>query len=134
MTACPVCGNGITTRGQTYCSALCAIDASTPARRQRTHVETTAQRGYDHEWRKIRLDVLQDDEWQCQMPIDEHGLYDPTEQGPPCMAYANTVDHIIEVTIDPTLRLERTNLRAACKSHNSSKAAHNTNAKRMTTT
>jgi 5-methylcytosine-specific restriction endonuclease McrA len=60
-------------------------------------------------WRKVRLFVLTRDGWVCQINTDPpHG--------------ADSVDHIVSPR-DGGPFLDLTNLRAACKAHNSGRGA-----------
>jgi 5-methylcytosine-specific restriction endonuclease McrA len=63
-----------------------------------------AERGYGHDWRKIRAAVLQRDDHACQW----------------CGAPAKTVDHIIPLAVGGA-RLDPRNLAAACLRCNSSR-------------
>jgi len=55
---------------------------------------------YDHVWRKLRLKILARDGWRCFTPG--------------CTRPATQVDHIVDITDAPSLRLDPSNLRAAC--------------------
>jgi 5-methylcytosine-specific restriction endonuclease McrA len=59
---------------------------------------------YDHRWRKLRAQVLREEGGRCYVAG--------------CDAPATTVDHVVPVSEAPHLRLERSNLRAACGRHN----------------
>jgi 5-methylcytosine-specific restriction protein A len=74
---------------------------------------TSTERGYDADWRRLRLVVLAE-EPLCRF-CQERGLVVPAE----------VVDHIQPISESPALRLERTNLRSLCKScHDSHTALH----------
>ena len=61
-------------------------------------------RGYDGAWRALRAQILADQP-QCHY----------------CPAPATTVDHLIPLSVDPSLRLDPRNLVPACRRCNSSK-------------
>lgn len=68
-----------------------------------------SQRGYDASWQRIRKLVLDRDGWccyQCQKMLSGADA---------------TVDHIIPMSQDPSLRLDTRNLAACCRSCNSIK-------------
>lgn len=67
---------------------------------------TSASRGYDREWRKVRLQILVRDESTCRW----------------CGGYADTVDHLVPLH-QGGARLDPTNLVAACRSCNSGRTA-----------
>lgn len=71
---------------------------------------TTAQRGYASGWPKIRAAVLRDNPL-CQ--IRYPGI---------CTVVATEVDHIVPIHQRPGLRLEPSNLQAACKQCNVAKS------------
>ena len=60
-----------------------------------------AKRAYDHNWRAIRLQILERDGHACQV------------RGPRCKGKANHVDHIVPLA-EGGDRLNPDNLRAAC--------------------
>ena len=57
---------------------------------------------YGHAWRKLRRLVLEEEDWRCWA----------------CGDLAESVDHIVGVQDAPHLVLVRSNLRAACPTHN----------------
>jgi 5-methylcytosine-specific restriction endonuclease McrA len=59
-------------------------------------------RGYDYAWTKVRALVLATSR-ECHW----------------CGGHADTVDHLIPISIDPSLRLDLSNLVPACRSCNS---------------
>ena len=63
------------------------------------------RRGYDAAWQKLRRIVLSEGD-QCHY----------------CGQHADTVDHVIPISVDPTLRLERSNLVPACKACNTARS------------
>lgn len=67
-------------------------------------------RGYDYEWRKVRTLVLDRDGWVCYLCQKKLSGTDAT------------VDHIIPISEDPSLRLVPNNLAACCRSCNSRRA------------
>lgn len=71
---------------------------------------SASQRGYDGQWRKVARAVLERDRWACQIC------------GVQLVGKNATVDHMIPLSIAPHLRLDMTNLRAACRSCNSRRA------------
>lgn len=74
-------------------------------------------------WRRMRLAVLERDARRCRMPLPN---------GTPCLAPANTVDHILPLA-DGGAFLDPTNLRAACARHNYAAGARITNRMRGAT-
>jgi 5-methylcytosine-specific restriction endonuclease McrA len=101
---CLTCG--VPTRGKPLCPDHAEVKARRDTQRanQRTHPQTTNQRGYDAAWRKVRAPVLANDR-QC--------VY--------CGGWADTVDHVIPISVDPSLRLDLNNLVPACRSCNSAR-------------
>jgi 5-methylcytosine-specific restriction protein A len=67
-----------------------------------THRGSSCARGYDAQWRKIRLSALERDKYLCQ-----HCLPRPVE--------AIDVHHEVPITTDPSRRLDLTNLTSLCK-------------------
>ena len=67
-------------------------------------------RGYDYQWRKLRLEVLERDHWLCQVRL------------PVCTTAATTVDHIVPLARGGA-RLDPENCRASCGPCNSSRSA-----------
>ena len=97
----PCLACGCPTRGKPYC----------PAHQAQQHVRdkpSPTKRGYDRAWNKLRAQILRDMGTQCHY----------------CGDHADTVDHVVPISVDPTLRLEPTNLVPACRSCNSARAAH----------
>lgn len=137
---CPSCGaTFMGARGMTYCSLTCAGTEQAPRRSGTSsrHLEHSSKRGYDHVWRALRLKVLDRDEWQCQLNTDADGRYDPDGEFICLVGLSDgkggnaTVDHVVEFDgLDDPLRLDPDNCVAACRTHNSAKAARNTNRKR----
>ena len=73
---------------------------------------TPAERGYDHHWRKVRVEALKRDMYLCVMcRADERAT--PAED----------VDHIIPIAIAPALRLDLDNLQSLCRDHHAQKTA-----------
>lgn len=70
---------------------------------------TAFERGYDKAWYKVRNKVLARDKWICYMCNKK------------LIGSDATVDHIIPITKDPSLRLDETNLAACCRQCNSKK-------------
>jgi len=66
-------------------------------------------RGYGRDWRKIRLVILERDQWRCYIC------------GKQLIGSDATVDHIKPFSINPELRLDPSNLAACCRSCNASK-------------
>jgi 5-methylcytosine-specific restriction protein A len=71
---------------------------------------TSAQRGYDARWRRLRRWYIQ------QQPLCEDCL----EENMVNVQYLE-VDHIVPIDIRPDLRLEPTNLRTRCRMHHRQK-------------
>jgi 5-methylcytosine-specific restriction enzyme A len=87
---------GVPTRGPDHAEAKAPRDAQLA--NARTHTQTTKQRGYDAAWRRVRALVLANDR-QCHWS---------GARGP-------TVDHVIPISQDPSLRLSLENLVPACR-------------------
>lgn len=64
---------------------------------------SSTQRGYDGEWRKIRLIALRRDQYLCQQCLKSDRPTSATE-----------VDHIISINKAPELRLDLDNLASIC--------------------
>jgi len=64
---------------------------------------TAASRGYDSQWKRIRIQALKRDCYLCQICLCAGRV-----------TSANTVDHIIPIVIDPSRRLDLTNLQTLC--------------------
>lgn len=101
MSKVPCLGCGIPTNGS-RCPA-CAIPRT--ARRLAKNAQA-----YDHEWRKVRLAILNRDHWTCYLCSKR------------LIGFDATVDHLVPVSVSPELRLEPRNLAACCRKCNSSKA------------
>jgi 5-methylcytosine-specific restriction protein A len=65
--------------------------------------QTAWRRGYDADWRRVR-DAHLRDEPVCRICLARGYVVSAT-----------TVDHIVKIRDDPTLRLESSNLRSLCK-------------------
>ena len=63
-----------------------------------------ASRGYDADWRRTRAAILERDCHLCQDCLEQKRLTPATE-----------VHHEVPIAIDPTRRLDPTNLRSLCK-------------------
>jgi 5-methylcytosine-specific restriction protein A len=77
------------------------VDAIRPYDRWRG---SPASRGYDADWRRVRLEALERDKHLCQDCLEREVLTLATE-----------VHHKIPIEIAPELRLELDNLRSLCK-------------------
>ena len=64
--------------------------------------EKTDARGYDWQWRKVRLRVLAEE--PCCVDCEKDGVVQPAEH----------VHHIVPINVDRSLRLERSNLVPLC--------------------
>ena len=73
---------------------------------------SATSRGYDSQWQKVRLKVLDRDRWMC------------TLCGKWLEGSDATVDHIIPLAVAPDRRLDEDNLRAACRACNSSRRSN----------
>jgi len=72
------------------------------ARRQRYQLKgSSTARLYDSAWQRVRLRVLRRDSGLC-VPCLKRGRITPAE----------AVDHIIPIRVDPSLRLDESNLQA----------------------
>lgn len=67
-----------------------------------THTKTTAERGYDHAWRRLSERV------RIEQPLCERC----EQQGK--VKAARHVHHVQPIAVAPWLRLERSNLMAVC--------------------
>jgi 5-methylcytosine-specific restriction protein A len=86
------------------------------AAKVRERIGKTAERGYGSDWRKVRLEVLARDRYECQ--IQTHcGRGVGAQDG----ALATEADHIIPIDRFPGGRLLKSNLQAACKACNVAK-------------
>jgi 5-methylcytosine-specific restriction endonuclease McrA len=72
---------------------------------------TSYERGYTWQYRQMRVVVLDRDGWLCQ------------QCGKKLIGDDATVDHIVPVSIDKSLSAEQSNMRAMCRTHNSSRGA-----------
>ena len=66
---------------------------------------TPAERGYDHDWQRVRLEALKRDCYLCQMCLAQQRV-----------TPAKDVDHIQPISVRPDLRLELSNLQSLCRS------------------
>jgi 5-methylcytosine-specific restriction enzyme A len=64
---------------------------------------------YGHTWKRVRLEVLARDHYECQI------------RGPRCQGRATLVDHIIPVARGGAW-YDQANLRASCRSCNTARA------------
>jgi len=94
----PCLACGVPTGGARYCGTHQRLTTKRSAPRP-----SAAARGYDRGWRRVARRVLEGD--------------------PPChwcgAPHADTVDHVIPIRVDPSLRLDPTNLVPACRACNS---------------
>ena len=72
--------------------------------------EKTSARGYGADWQRVSRLVLERDRWTCYRCQKKLSGSDAT------------VDHIVPLSKDPSLRLEMSNLAACCRSCNSRKS------------
>lgn len=80
-------------------------DAHTANKRDADHIRgTAAERGYDREWRKVRSQALQRDQYLC-VSCRRNERVTP----------AVDVDHIIPIAVAPELRLDPDNLQSLCR-------------------
>lgn len=77
---------------------------------------SSAERGYDNEWRKLRLVALRRDNYLCLECLKDDR---PTP--------AIDVDHIIPISEAPERRLDLDNLQSLCKYHHRLKTQKETN-------
>lgn len=71
--------------------------------------ESAVKRGYDKAWYKVRKEILIRDKWICYIC------------GKKLIGDDATVDHIVPISVNPSLRLAPNNLAACCRSCNSKK-------------
>lgn len=64
---------------------------------------------YDHHWRRLVREVLELAGYRCYSPG--------------CTERATTGDHIVPISEAPHLRLERTNVRPSCLTHNTGRVS-----------
>lgn len=96
---CLTCG--VPNGGAGYCEA----HQPTTRWHRTTPRGTSTQRGYGADWQRLRKQILEADS-QCHY----------------CGKHATTVDHIVPISVDPSLRLERTNLVPACLACNTARS------------
>ena len=63
---------------------------------------TPASRGYDGDWKRVRTEALKRDKYLCQMCL-------------PRPVPATEVHHDVPIAVDPSRRLDLTNLISLCK-------------------
>ena len=102
MMACLGCG--IPTRG-----SRCASCAMIHAEKYPDTRGSSTSRGYDYKWQKVRIAILTRDNWTCYKCQKKLKGADAT------------VDHIVPLARNSSLRLDPQNLAACCRSCNSSK-------------
>jgi 5-methylcytosine-specific restriction endonuclease McrA len=95
---CLVCGS------PTRCGSRCPAHAR-PSRWPKSGA-------YDHAWRRLRDSF-----------IAEH----PRCEWPGCSSPADEVDHVVSVRVDPSRRLDPTNLRSLCRPHHRAVTARASN-------
>lgn len=78
---------------------------SSPARKPQPR-GTTAERGYDYQWQKLREVVL----------VEEPICMETKPDGGLCLMPTTEADHLIPIEQAPELRLVRSNLKGKCKS------------------
>jgi hypothetical protein len=81
--------------------------------RERYRGSSTA-RGYDGAWRRLQARVVR--EW-----VAVHGWVCPGYMRPGHPSHHLTGDHIVPLSVDPSLRLERSNVGVLCAACNSAK-------------
>lgn len=96
--------------GGRFC-AKCAVDKAVTRPYDRWR-GSSASRGYDAAWRRVRLQALERDHFLCQDCLLRK-ILTPAEE----------VHHLIEIDIAPHLRLELDNLLSLCKPCHSSRTA-----------
>lgn len=98
---------------------VCGVPS--PGARCPRHQRPTASRwpddhgAYDYAWTKLR---------------NAHKAEHPNCQYPGCSNRMDEVDHIVPVRVDPSRRLDRTNLVSLCLHHHRSKSARASNTRR----
>ena len=103
MKPCLECGTPSRTSRCSRCSELILLKKPRPSKPGST------QRGYDASWQRIRRLVLDRDKWICYLC------------GTKLKGSNATVDHIVSLKEDYSLRLIPSNLAACCRSCNSKK-------------
>jgi 5-methylcytosine-specific restriction endonuclease McrA len=76
----------------------------------RTRPASSTKQGYGSDWQRVRIQILIRDHWTCAYC------------GKPLLGPDATVDHVIPIDIAPSLRLDPSNLVAACRRCNSRRA------------
>jgi len=74
---------------------------------------TTASRGYDNDWKRVRLLALRRDKFVCQHCLKENRV-----------TVAVDVDHIVPIDAVPQLRLKLDNLQSLCRPCHRAKTEH----------
>ncbi|MFC6644151.1 HNH endonuclease [Granulicella cerasi] len=100
------------------CSALvasgyCEAHAKPVAQARERWRGTPASRGYDADWKTIRIEALRRDKFLCVHCLALNKI-----------TPAQDVDHIIPISVDITKRLDLTNLQSLCRSCHRAKTAH----------
>jgi 5-methylcytosine-specific restriction protein A len=73
------------------------------------HRPAAHKRGYDRDWRRLR-----------DYHMNQHPLCEDCKQQGDTVA-ANMVDHVVPVDVDPSRRLDPSNLRSLCWKHHAVK-------------
>lgn len=81
-------------------------------RKQDAQRGSTYERGYDADWRRVRVIVLGRDDYRCQLRLTG------------CTGLATTADHIVPLSAGGE-RLDLRNLQAACSHCNTAKGGRN---------
>lgn len=66
---------------------------------------TTASRGYDGHWKRVREEALRRDHYLCVLCLADYDRVTP----------ARDVDHIVPIEVAPELRLDLDNLQSLCR-------------------
>jgi hypothetical protein len=101
LKACGNCGNPTTTTPCTPC---------TPPKAPGRHTQSRTKRGYDNYWIRLRDQAIRKQPW-CAWP--EGCTYPVTRSNP------LTGEHVVPVSVDPSRRLDKTNVIVLCLKHNS---------------
>ena len=81
-----------------------------PVPTKRTRPASSTKQGYGTDWQRLRIEILQRDQWTCAYCHK------------PLLGPDATVDHLIPISIAPSLRLDPSNLVAACRRCNGRRA------------
>lgn len=106
----PAC-TGLVDPPQRYCVNHAALEQSVAQQHDQWR-GSSARRGYDGAWVKVRNMALRRDGYLCQLCRKENRI-----------VVAAVVDHIVPVKVAPDRRLDLSNLQGLCTPHHQRKTA-----------